>query len=133
MWTFIILVVVFIIGKFLYDANQQSSKVKKEGGMKVKYWELIEALMSGDSRTKVFQETSNSITFGLSNAGGRTIYILTQTFGKVTIQWKVDSPVFGKHSLEWDFPEYGDQQKMVEQVINDAGRYTENIMRARGY
>jgi len=132
-WIIVIGTVIFILGKFLFDTNQQANQVKKEGGMRVKYKILIDELLSGDPKTQVFKETSSSITFGLSNMGGTTLYILTQTYGKVTVQWKVNSPVFGKHSLEWDFSEYGDQHKMLERIINDIGKYQENVMTAQGF
>ncbi|MDC9721877.1 MAG: hypothetical protein PSN34_03775 [Urechidicola sp.] len=133
MWTVIIVIVVFIIGKFLYDRNKQASKITMEGGMRNKYRELIEFLMSGDSRSKIYQETSDSITLGISNMGGTTLFILTQTVGKVTVQWKVDSPVFGKHKMEWDFAEYGDQGQMAERIANDTGKYQQNMMSTQGF
>lgn len=134
MWITIILVLaVFIIGKFLYDRNQQASKITMEGGMKNKYRDLIGLLMSGDSRSKIFEETSDSISFGISNMGGTTLFMLLQTFGKVTIQWKVDSPVFGKHKMEWEFPEYLDPEKMAERISNDTGKYQQNMMRSLGF
>jgi len=132
MWTVIILIAVFIIGKFLYDRNKQASKITMEGGMRNKYRDLIKFLMSGDPRSKIFQETSDSITLGISNAGGTTLFVLTQTFGKVTVQWKVDGPVFGKHKMEWDFQEYGDQEKMAERIVNDTGKYQQNMMNTMG-
>ena len=133
MWIIIILVIVFIIGLFLFDFNQQSSKIKEEGGMRVKYRELINLLMEGDPQQKIFQETSNSITLGVSNMGGSTFIVLTQTFGKLTVQWKVDSPIFGKHKLEWDFPENSDVKKIVERIESDAKRYQQKVLVSHGY
>lgn len=127
MWIVILIIVASIIGKFLYDRNQQASKINKEGGMRNKYRELIEFLMRGHSSSRFLHEDSDSITLGVSNSGGTTLFILTQTFGQVTIQWKVDSPVFGKHMLEWDFPEYGSQEMMAETMSNDIGRYQQNL------
>lgn len=133
MWIVIILLIVaLIIGKFFYDRNQQAAKIAKEGGMRRKYRILIEHLMSGDSRSRIFQETSDTITVGLSNMGGSTLFVLTQTFGKLTVQWKVDSPMFGKHKMEWDFPEYGDQDQMLERILNDTGKYQQNMMNNLG-
>lgn len=130
MWIAIILVIVFIIGKFLFDKNSQASKINMEGGMRNKYRDLIEFLMAGDSRSKIFHETSDSIKLGLSNTGGTTLFILTQTFGYVTVQWNIDNPIFGKHKMEWDFPEYSDQKKMTERIANDLGKYQKNLMNA---
>lgn len=129
MWFIVILLVfVFTIGKFIYDKNQQASKIAREGGMTSKYQVLIKHLMSGDSRSKVYQETSESITVGLSNVGGTTLFILTQTFSKLTVQWKVNSPVFGKHKMEWDFPEYADQDQIFNKILNDIEKYQQNMM-----
>jgi hypothetical protein len=132
MWTIIILIGAFIIGKFLYDTSQQSSKIKKEGGMRIKYRELIADIMNQDSKIRIFQETSNSITIGVSNIGGTTLFILIQTYGKLTVQWKVDSPIFGKHSMEWDFQEYGDQELMMARIMNDLDKYQRNVMVSKG-
>lgn len=78
MWIAIILViVVFIIGKFLFDKNKQASKITMEGGMRNKYHELIEFLKAGDSRSKIFQKTSDSI-------GG---YITVLLVPKINLYW----------------------------------------------
>jgi len=126
-------IVIFIVAKFAVAKNKQASKVTMEGGMRNKYRELIGILMSGDPRTRIFKETSDSISLGLSNSGGTTLFILTQTFGNVTVQWKVDNPVFGKHKMEWDFPEYGDQEMMAERIMNDLGKFQSNMMSAHGF
>ena len=60
--TIIIIVVVFIIGKFIYDKNKQSAKVTMEGGIRNKYSDLIKYLISGDSRSRIFQEKSHFIS-----------------------------------------------------------------------
>ena len=133
MWTIIITIVIFIIGLFLYDTSKQSTQIKKEGGMRIKYRDLITYIISQDSKTRIFQETSNSITVGVSNIGGTTLFILTQTYGKLTVQWKVDNPIFGKHSMAWDFPEYGDQETMMARIMNDLDKYQRNIMVSKGF
>jgi hypothetical protein len=131
MWIGIVLfIIVFIIGKFFYERHKQATKIALEGGMRSKYRHLIELLLSGDSMSKIYQETSDSITLGVSKMGGTTLFVLTQTFGNVTVQWKVDSPIFGKHKMEWNFPEYADQEKMVERIINDSGKFQENLLNA---
>lgn len=134
MWIIIILIVLaFIIGKFLYDKNQQAVKITKEGGMRNKYRVLIEFLMSADPRSKIFEEKSDSLTLGLSNIGGTSLFILMQTFGYVTVKWKSDSPIFGKHKMEWDFPENGDQEKMAERIANDIEKYNQKFMNTMGF
>ena len=129
----ILAIVIFIIAKFLIDKNKQASKVTMQGGMKNKYREIIGHILSIDSRSRIVQETSDSVRIALSSAGGTTIFDLTQTFGNLTIQWKINSPVFGKHKMEWDFPEFLDQDKMIERIENDLEKYQGNIMKAHGF
>jgi len=130
MWIIIIIIVVIIIGKFLYDNNQQSAKVAKEGGMRHKYRNLIQDLLSPNPRCKIIRESSDSITLGLvSNMGaGSTLFVLTQAFGKLNVQWLFESPFYGKHKLEWNFQEYGNQKEMLERMNNDVSKYLGNIM-----
>ena len=133
MWTIIILIIVGILIKFLYEMNKQKTHVSRQGGMQHKYRRLIEQIKSGDSRTKIYKDTGDQVTLGISNMGGTTLFIITQTFGRVTIQWKVDSPVFGKHKLEWEFDEYLDHYKMMEKITNDLTHYQNNVMTAKDY
>jgi len=128
MWTFIIIIIVLIIVKFLYDKNQQRVQIGRQGGMTNKYRTLIDNLMSGHSNTKIFQETADSLSLGVSGAGGITIFRLVQTFGNITIRWKMNSPLFGKHKLKWEFPEYMDQDQMFVQITIDLAKYQENAM-----
>lgn len=131
MLIFIGLVVLFFVGKFFYDKNEQSVKVAKEGGMMNKYDLLIATLLGGHQNTKVYKLTGDSVELGVVSYGGSTMYFITQTFGKVTVQWKIDSPIYGQHKLEWDFPEYLDQEKMLARITNDVGKYQSNIFKAR--
>lgn len=133
MVTFISLVVVAVIIKFLYDRNQQSVQIGRQGGMSVKYRTIIDFILNGHQNSKIFQETSDSITLGVSNVGGTTIFMLLQTFGKITIKWEVNSPLYGKHKLDWEFPEFMDQEKMLERIANDLEKYQRNAVEASPY
>ena len=130
MWTLIIAIVIFIVIKFAYDSSKQSIKVAKEGGIKHKYRELIHEMMGDDPSIRIFHQSNTSITLGKSSPGGKTVFHLAQTFGKVTIQWKTESPFYGNHQLEWDFPEYGDQQSMARVMENDLLAYQTNVLSA---
>jgi hypothetical protein len=133
MWILAIVVIVAIIAKFAYDSNQQSIKVTKEGGMITKYSLLVAYILHGDPRVRITRQTSTSIEFCLSNAGGATAFFLTQTFGRITVQWKMHSPIFGDHKLEWDFHEYMDQEKIIARMDNDLEKYQANVMSAHGF
>lgn len=133
MWIFVLLILVGITIKFFYEMNKQKRHVARQGGMQHKYRRLIEHIKSSDPRTKICNETGNSIMVGLSNVGGATFFTIMQTFGKVTVQWEMNSPIFGKHNLEWDFDEYLDQDKMMEKITNDLKHYQSNVITSQGY
>lgn len=133
MWTFIAIIAAIVIIKLLYDSNQQKVAIQKQGGMTNKYAILISHIISGDPRTKITKITTDSIDIVLSNAGGATAFFLTQTYGNLTVQWKVQSPIYGNHKLEWDFPEFLDQQKMIERITNDLEKYQMNVISARHF
>lgn len=130
MTTFIIIIVLFIIGKFLYDKSQVDIKVGKEGGMRQKYKTLISHLLSADSNAKIIKESKDTIVIGNASAGGITNFGLIQTFNELTVQWRMESPIFGSHKLDWVFPEYGDQDKMIEKILNDLGKYQKNVIQS---
>ncbi len=133
MWIVIGIVVLIIVVKFIYDSNQQQVAVQKQGGMTNKYAILISHIMAGDPRTKITRITGDSVDIVLSTVGGATAFFLTQTFGKLTVQWKVQSPIYGNHKLEWDFPEFLDQEKMIERITNDVEKYQMNVFTARNF
>ena len=62
--------------------------------------------------------------------GGTTIFTLIQTFGSLTVQWKVDSPVFGKHKIDWSFQENQDQKAMVEKIESDLLNYQNRVFKS---
>ena len=129
MWWIIIIVVVVIIGiKFAIDSNKQADAVAKQGGMGIKYKTLVDYMLSGDPRCRIIQETATFISVGLSGISGSTVFFIRQTFGTVSIQYKVKSQVFGNHHLEWRFDEFADQEKMIEKINNDISIYNSNMM-----
>lgn len=133
MWIFIIIVIIAIIGKFALDSNKQSIQVTKEGGMINKYSLLIAYILQGHAGVRITRQTSTSVDLGVANAGGATAFFLTQTFGNLTVEWKLRSPLFGEHKLKWEFPEYMDQEKMIARIENDLGKYQSNVMSAHGF
>lgn len=130
MWILIIvgIILVIIVIRFAVSSNRQANYVTKQGGMRNKYRTLVDYILSGDSRARIVQEKATFLAIVLSTVGGRTEFLLQQTFGKITIQWRMESPVFGKHKLEWSFEEFMDQNLMIEKIESDIGEYTKNIL-----
>jgi len=130
---FIALVMICIIIKFLYDKNQQSIQIGKQGGMSKKYKTLHDYIINSHQNSKIFQETSDSITLGVSSSGGTTTFRLLQNFGKLSVRWEMNSPFFGKHNLDWEFPEFLDQEKMLGRIKNDLEKYQKSAINASPY
>lgn len=133
MWVLLLLIIGFIVAKFLYDRNKQSQRIQSQGGMRIKYNKLISELMEGNSRTRIINETPDSITVGLISSGGETIFILTESFGTLNVRWKTDGPVFGKEELNWDFSEAQDQEEMAYKIMMDVGEIQIKNIRNHGF
>ena len=129
MVTFIILVVILIVGKFLFDSVQQSNKISSEGGVRKKYKVLIDSLLSADPRNKVFQETNTFVAVGISGAAGSQIFYIQATLGTVTIQMKVNNnPLFGNLNMEWKFPESMNQEHMLIKMNEDISKKMQSLI-----
>lgn len=124
----ILTVAIYLIIKFFSDVNKQKDTLRKDGGLQKKYQTLLKYILASDLQAKVLRSTGDSIVAGVQNTGGSTLFILTQTFGSVTIQWKVDSPVFGKHTKEWEFTEDMDQDRIFDKIHKDLSEYHSNLI-----
>lgn len=125
---FIGIIIVIMIIRFAKDSYRQSDKVTKEGGMREKYATIVNWMLNSHPDAKVSNETSTAIMVGVKGVSGTTIFDIVQTFGTVTIQYKVNNVVMGNHKLEWSFPEYDNQKEMIRKMENDISKYYENIM-----
>lgn len=120
MITFIIVVVVFIVIKFIYDSVKQSNDIASQGGVRRKYSVLINHILSGHENAKIFQETNTFVSVGVSGIAGSTVFFIQQTYGNVTIQYKVkNNPILGEMNKEWTFPENMDQNLMIRRINED--------------
>lgn len=129
MWIIIILsILAIIVARFFYALNKNNKKISSQGGMRTKYNCLINHILNGDTRARIIQDTSNAVLIGLSNFGGSTYFDINEAFSSVTIRWKIDSPVFGKHNQEWEFPENFDQNEIYNTIESDILVYTRKIM-----
>lgn len=134
MWVLVIILIIVavVIGKFMSDSNKQNKKIEQEGGMRHKYRELIDIILSGTSDCEIHKIDSNSVTLRSSSIGGTTQFSLVQTFGNLHVTWELASPVFGTHEMSWEFPEYHDQQKIADRIMNDLVKYQNNVATSRG-
>lgn len=127
-WIIIIGIVVIMLVKFTNDSNKQANAVIKQGGMRKKYKILISHILNQDANARIIQESNTLIAIGLSGISGSTVFFISQAYGKVHIQWKANSQVFGNHKLEWYFDEFLDQAKIIEKITNDLTAYQTNMI-----
>lgn len=111
--------ILYLLIRFVIDLIIQRRKVKHEGGMRIKYAEIISWVMSEYPGARIFQEKSTYLSVGALAMSGKTLFWLTQTFGNVTIQYKYSSGMAGDVNLEWTFPEHMDQAEMIAQMNQD--------------
>lgn len=129
MVTFLIVIVAFIIIKFLYDSFQQSNKIKSEGGIRLKYSKIVDHFLSADPRSRVFQETNTFVSVGISGAAGSQIYYITPAYGNVAIRMEIiNNPLLGNQKMEWTFPENMDQDLMIEKINTDIANKMSSLM-----
>ena len=120
MWTFIIVIVVFIIGRFLYDTAKQSSEIKEHGGIRQKYSILINNFLHGHERCRILQSSNTFVAVGVYGAAGSQVYYIYPTYGNVTIRMEIkNNPLWGNMKMEWTFPENLDQNIMIEKINTD--------------
>ena len=130
MSTFLILIgiiAIYVIIRFLRALNIQEKKVAVEGGMKRKYSMLVNWALDSHPDARIIQETPSSISVGVKGVSGSTTFQFVQTFGTVTVQYIVRDVVMGNHTLEWSFPEYGNQEEMISKIEREISNYVFNF------
>jgi hypothetical protein len=124
----IISIIVLLVIKLIYDKINQNIKIGKEGGMLNKYRQLVNLILDGHENSKVVRVSKDAIVVECRSISGIIYFRIVQAFGKVAIQWNVENIVNGKHRLEWSFPEYLNQEKMMLQILIDVDKYQQNTL-----
>ncbi len=114
----VIVVVVYLIGRFIYDNVKQSIQMKKQGGVATKYADLIQLLLSSPN-AEIIQKTNTYVNIYYdSKLGCPKLCQLMQSWGRlmVRIEYKKSS-VFGNMTIERYFPENMDQLEMFNELL----------------
>ena len=127
MWFSIFAFAGLVITSFLKGIYKIKKEVSQAGGMRVKYAILIKLLLEGDSRTKIYRETSTSIIVGLVVMGGYSRFEIQQAFGVIVVKWISESNIFGVFKLEWKLDENMYQEKMFEIICNDIAKINQQL------
>lgn len=126
MWLFFILmgIIALVLFSFTRARKTQQIKVIQQGGMIVKYRDLISFLMA-DPSAKITLVNAEHVIINLHGEHEVFRFIVAQTFGKVTVIWKLQDYRVGNHKLEWTFPEYDDQRRMSIVILHEVTSYME--------
>lgn len=122
----ITLVVLLVFGWFLRDKIKMEREIKKRGGMRVVYGELISRLLEVDPNIKIFHDKTSYLSLGMTSSHTITLFELVPTFGSVTITYTVQSDFLGKHQLRWTFQDEEDPDFIIYKINNDIGLYLKN-------
>lgn len=132
MLTFLILLVVLIAGKFIFDSLKQSKEMKLQGGVRNKYEKLIQMILDSDKRIRIIQETNTFVNVGISGPAGAQSFLLYQTFGKLTVQIVIkNNPLLGNFKIERSFPENMDQEEIMKELIIAQNEEIQNKLNRR--
>jgi len=123
--------VIMIIGglliMFLLDKKEEVSRVQSQGGFYLKYKELINHFAT-IPRIKVVNKSNTSITLSVKDSLVVTSFTISHGFEDVSIFWNHNSIAFGKHSLNWRFPESMPQYQMISLIEDELSIYERNIV-----
>lgn len=111
--------VLFHLAHFFVDLIRQKRQVQREGGMRVKYAKLVVWIMKEYPNARIIQERSTFLNIGAFGMAGTTVFLLTQTWGNITIQYNSTNTLMGKTKLEWEFPEDMPQEQMITKMNCD--------------
>jgi hypothetical protein len=112
-------VVAFIVIRYGWLYVKQSGQILGAGGMAAIYRELIELVCRANPSLHVVQIGSYYVFYNGHNAGGPVSLALTQNLGKLTVEWRLIHPTFGKRTYRWVFPVEQDQKQMYERIKAD--------------
>lgn len=127
--TFLILIAGVIIFYFLRVRDRDRmlvSNVDANGGMKIKYSELIGWLRS-DPNAKITKITRDHITISNQMLTTRTDFYLTENFDGLDVDWNANLGRMGRHQLKWKFKKGMNQEDMIIRIGIDIQKYEQKI------
>ena len=116
-----LLVLLFSLIFFTY--RRKPKKILKESGIAINYKTFIDEILSLDKTAYIESSKVNAITIRTSSAKNASVFSLTEVPGRIIIVWTWKDRSFGARGKEWSFPDYYDQLKMHEEIIQDILSY----------
>jgi hypothetical protein len=116
-----------VIYLFISTKKEEVSKVKNQGGLYLKYQELIDYFLTIPN-IKVEKKNSYSVILAVKDANVVTRFTIGHGFEDVSVFWVHHSTMFGKHSLNWNFPESLPQSQMIDIIEQELELYQRNLI-----
>lgn len=115
-WTIVLLIVGFVILKFVMDRNKLQNETTKHGGMS----EIYDVLLSDFKNSPIAKknkETNDFIEYMWEENGSLSRISVLQTFSGYVVDWQVKSS-WGMVSNTWDFKKNIDQNLARIEIVN---------------
>ena len=126
-WIIILVIIGIVIFYFFKDRDKMLEKqVDDFGGMKNKYSLLIEWLTS-DPNSHITKVTRDHVEISCIYPSSVTVFLITENFNSVEIDYSANLGVIGKHELNWQFPNNMNQESIIEKVGTDLHNYADKI------
>lgn len=117
----------FLIYLFISTKKEEVDKVKSQGGLYLKYRELIDHFLTIPN-IKVEKKNNSSMILAVKDQYVVTRFTIGHGFEDVSVFWNHQSVMFGKHSLNWTFPESLPQSQMIDTIERELEIYQRNLI-----
>lgn len=123
----IVLAIVFFLFYNSYKGIKDIKYVEKSGGLKIKYQELIDFILTNE-KLKLKQINSNNIEIGYGFIGnGHIKFKFTEMSKNLMVRYQSKDNVDGIQNLAWKFNENEPQSEMIEKISKDLFVHTQQL------
>ncbi|WP_335965240.1 hypothetical protein [Galbibacter sp. PAP.153] len=126
--TWVLVIIAIIIFLFVSSKKEENIRVAKQGGVKHKYGTLIAYLLSSHPKMETQKLNTDSITMAVIEPGVRTEFSIRHGFESVSVFWSHHSTGYGRHRLDWTFPEFQSQEEMINEIEDDIAAYEHKLL-----
>lgn len=123
----IIFIISVLIYLFISTKKEEVTKIKNQGGLYLKYKELIDFLLTFPN-AEIEKKSSSSIALVAKGNISINRFTVAHGFEDVSILWSYYNPIYGEHHLNWGFNEYFPQSQMIDIIDRELGVYMTNLV-----
>ena len=127
----VIFVVIALIALYFFGFQKANTKQKSdlflEGGMLIKYAELVRRIQSTDSGLSYSQITDTHAIISGRGKYRSITYDLIHAFDKIHIKWNMTDPMLGNFNLDWKFDNGMGQDVMFANIQDGMRRFRESM------